>query len=75
MFYFFQSHTETRFRFSHGIPFFHFFSQVISGQQFPKPKGSTAKGDVSVVVVVTDNVLSCFSAVDCNVLPTVILCR
>jgi len=32
-------------------------SQVISGQQFPKPKGSTAKGDVSVTVVVAENVL------------------
>ena len=75
MFYFFQSHAETRFRFSHGIPFFQFFSQVISGQQFPKPKGSTAKGDVSVAVVVTDNVLSCLSAADCNVLLTVVLHR
>ena len=75
MFYFFQWHAETRFRFPHGIPFFHFFSQVISGQQFPKPKGSTAKGDVSVAVVVIDIVLSYFSAVDCNVLSTVILHR
>ena len=75
MFYFFQWHAETRFRFPHGFPFFHFFSQVISGQQFPKPKGSTAKGDVSVAVVVIDIVLSYFSAVDCNVLSTVILHR
>ena len=75
MFYFFQSHAETTFRFPHEIPFFRFFSQVISGQQFPKPKGSTAKGDVSVAVIVTDNVLSYFTVVDCNVLLTVILCR
>lgn len=60
MLYFFQSQAETRFRFPHGILFCQFFSQVISGQQFPKPKGSTAKGDVSVAVVVTDNVLFMF---------------
>ena len=75
MFYFFQSHAETGFKFSHRTPFFHFFSQVISGQQFPKPKGSTAKGDVSVAVVVAENILSYVSAVDCNVLFPGILYR
>ena len=49
---FFQSHTEIQISSWNSL-----LSQVISGQQFPKPKGSTAKGDVSVTVVVAENVL------------------
>ena len=75
MIYFFQPHAETRYRFFSRNSFLFFFSQVISGQQFPKPKGSTAKGDVSVAIVVIDIVLSYFPATNCNVLCTVILHR
>ena len=46
----FQLHAEIALFFT----LFLSFLQVISGQQFPKPKGSTAKGDVSTLSCVAD---------------------